>query len=245
MIDGSRLRQGDRTVRRPPRLAASVAAELLDAVVGGQLAVGEALPGEQALCEEFGVSRVVIREALQSLAQRGLLVIRQGHGTLVAPTAQWDPLDEEILDARVRHDESLVVLDNLVRVRVALECEMAATAAERRTADQARELRRALDEMATVLGDQTRYLVLDLDFHDRVMVISGNDVARAIVSGIHGHARASSRYSVGTLTDEHLQHAQAGHTSIAAAIEAGDPEAARAAMRAHIMEAWQLKANGH
>lgn len=240
-MTSSGLRQGERVARRSLRLATSVVADLIDAVVSGRLAVGEALPGEQALCEEFGVSRVVIREALQSLQQRGLVVIRQGHGTVVAPPTQWNPLDEDVLDARVRHDESLTVLDNLVHVRVALECEMAAAAAARRTDEQVRELRGAVDELAGALGDHDRYFALDLEFHDRVMLLSGNDVGRAVVVSIHGHARSSSRYMAGTPTREHLRHAQDGHAAIAEAIGAGDPEAARTAMRAHILESWRLR----
>jgi DNA-binding FadR family transcriptional regulator len=241
MTSSSGLRQGERVARRSLRLATTVVTDLIDAVVSGRLAVGEALPGEQALCEEFGVSRIVIREALQSLQQRGLVVIRQGHGTVVAPSTDWNPLDEDVLDARVRHDDSLTVLDNLVHVRVALESEMVAAAAKRRTDDQATELRRLLEELAGAMGDHVRYQTLDLQFHDQVMLLSGNDVGRAIVASLHDHARASSRYSAGTPTDQHLRHAQTGHASIAAAIEAGDPEAARTAMRAHILESWRFK----
>ncbi|HVK23170.1 MAG TPA: FadR/GntR family transcriptional regulator [Actinokineospora sp.] len=229
---------------RPARLAVSVVHDLIDAVVGGKIDVGEALPGEQALCEEFQVSRIVIREAMQSLRQKGLVVIRQGHGTVIAPAAQWNPLDEEVLDARLRHDESLTVLNNLIQVRVALECEMAAAAALRRTDEQAAELDRMLAVMDTARGDHERYLALDLEFHDLVMEFSGNDVGRAVVAGIHGHARASTRYSGGTPTAAHLRHAQAGHAEVAAAVGSGDEEAARAAMRSHILESWQRK-SGH
>ena len=242
MISPAGLRSEQYRGRRPTRLATSVVADLIDAVVGGRLAVGAALPSEQALCDEFEVSRIVVREALKSLEQKGLVLIRQGQATVVAPAAQWNPLDEDVLDARIRHDESLTVLDNLVHVRVALESEMAAAAASRRSAQDAEELRRLLAELAGSLGDHIRYQALDLAFHDRVMRTSGNDVGQAIVSGIHEHARASSRYSGGTPTPEHLGHAQAGHAAIAEAVCAGDEHGAREAMRAHILEAWDLKA---
>lgn len=234
------LRSGGQGGRpRPVRLATTVVADLIDAVVSGRIAVGEALPGEQALGAEFDVSRVVIRQALQSLEQKGLVVIRQGHGTVVAPSSAWNPLDDDVLDARIRHDESLGVLENLVHVRVALECELAAVAAARRTEDQARELTTLIGELEGAIGAPERYLALDLDFHERIMLMSGNDVGRAIVTGIHGHARASTRYSADTPTAEHLRRAQTGHVAVADAVRSGDADAARAAMRAHIIESWE------
>lgn len=241
MTTGFGLRQGEDVSQRPRRLATSVVTDLIDAVVSGRLPVGESLPGEPSLCEEFGVSRIVIREALQSLQQRGLVVIRQGHGTVVAPRGQWNPLDEDVLDARIRHDDSMTVLDNLIHVRLALECELAGTAAVQRTDEQVAALRDLLDEMGAATDDAARYAALDLEFHDKVMQLSGNDVGRAIVGRIHGHARASTRYLEGDATADHLRHAQTGHAAIAAAIEARDSQAARDAMGAHILESWQLK----
>ncbi|TCC02473.1 FadR/GntR family transcriptional regulator [Kribbella soli] len=235
------LRKGERVPRRSLRLATTVVEDLIDAVVSGRLPVGEALPGEQALCDEFGVSRIVIREALQSLQQRGLVIIRQGHGTVVAPATQWNPMDDDVLDARIRHDDSLTVLTDLVHVRVALESELAAVAASRRTDEQAAGLQPLIEELGEAVDDPGRYLDLDLKFHDAVLALSGNDIGRAIAASFHGHARSSSRYSGSTPTTEQLRHAQTGHSAIAAAIEAGDPEAARAAMRTHILSAWHIK----
>lgn len=243
MSTNSGLRKGELVPRRSLRLATTVVEDLIDAVVSGRLTAGEALPGEQALCDEFGVSRIVIREALQSLQQRGLVTIRQGHGTVVARMTQWNPLDDDVLDARIRHDNSLTVLDNLVHVRVALESEMAAAAASRRSDAQAAELRHLIEQLSSALNDPARYLELDLHFHDAVMALSGNDIGQAIAASFHGHARDSRRYSGTTPTNKQLRHAQTGHTAIAAAIEAGDPEAARTAMRTHILEAWRIKTN--
>jgi GntR family transcriptional regulator, transcriptional repressor for pyruvate dehydrogenase complex len=243
LTESARVRFTDRaSARRPARLAAAVAEDLIDAVVGGKLPAGSVLPGEQSLCEDFGVSRVVIREALKSLEQKGLLIIRQGHGTVVAPSGTWDPLDSMVLDARIRHDENLAVLDNVVQVRVALEAELAATAATCRTEGQVTEMYAALDAMASVLDNAERYLTLELEFHDQIMRMSGNDVGRAVVTSIHNHARLSNRYSGGEL-DKQIEAAHAGHTAIAKAITDADSAAARGAMRSHILDSWRSKQN--
>jgi DNA-binding FadR family transcriptional regulator len=67
--------------RRPQRLATAVIAELVDRIVGGQLAAGSTLPTEPALCATFGVSRTVVREAVKSLEAMRLVKVQQGQGT--------------------------------------------------------------------------------------------------------------------------------------------------------------------
>jgi DNA-binding FadR family transcriptional regulator len=236
-----RVRLADRTnPRRPARLAATVAEDLIDAIVSGRLPAESVLPGEQALCEEFGVSRVVVREALKALEHKGLLIIRQGQGTVVAPVTRWDPLDSTVLDARIRHDDGLGLLDNLVQVRCALESELAGTAATRRTERQLIEMNSVLAAMECVLGQPEQYLALEVEFHDHIMQMAGNDVARAVVTSIHDHARDSSRYCGGEL-DKQITAAHIGHVAIAQAIADADDLAARTAMRAHILDSWHSK----
>jgi DNA-binding FadR family transcriptional regulator len=241
LASSPRVRLADRTnPRRPARLAETVAEDLIDAIVSGRLSAGSVLPGEQALCEDFGVSRVVVREALKALEQKGLLIIRQGQGTVVAPVTRWDPLDSTVLDARIRHDGSLDLLDNIVQVRCALESELAGTAATWRTERQLAEMHGVLAAMEGMLGLPDQYLVLEVHFHDHVMRMADNDVARAVVTSIHDHARISSRYRGGEL-DKQIVAAHAGHVAIAQAITDADELAARTAMRAHILDSWHYK----
>jgi len=68
-----------------PRLAERLAKRLSAAVHEGQLAAGNRLPTEQALCEQYGVSRTVVREAISMLKREGMLTSRQGSGTFVVP----------------------------------------------------------------------------------------------------------------------------------------------------------------
>ena len=65
---------------RPARFAAVVVEELSDRIVSGALTEGDVLPTEPGLCEEFGFSRTVVREALKLLEQRGLVRVEQGRG---------------------------------------------------------------------------------------------------------------------------------------------------------------------
>lgn len=225
---------------KPTRLADTVALQLIDDVVRGEVAAGSTLPGEQTLCDEFGVSRVVIREALKSLELKGLLVIRQGQGTVVAESRHWHPLDAAVLDARIKHDESLTVLAHVVQVRAALESEMAGAAATLRSSRDVDELTALTKAMGDQLDVPAAYLDLDLAFHDRIMLASQNDIGHAVVTGIHTHARASDRYSGGVVS-ESVQRSHVGHLRILEAIVNGSPEQARDAMRRHIDDSWTEK----
>src|SRR6202000_2535352 len=63
---------------------------LHDEIDRGVIAPGEALPTEQALCDQFGVSRITVRRALADLAERGYIERRQGVGSFVR---EHDPAD--------------------------------------------------------------------------------------------------------------------------------------------------------
>src|SRR5436190_11103008 len=120
---------------RPARFASVVVEELAEAIVGGSLAEGDVLPTEPALCEQFGFSRTVIREALKMLEERGLVRVEQGRGTSVQPRASWNLLDPLVLRLALAHDNELALLDDLIAVRRLLEQEMARAAAVRLTDD--------------------------------------------------------------------------------------------------------------
>src|SRR3954453_14038228 len=126
--------------RRPGRLASVVVEELVHAIVSGKLGEGEILPTEPTLCEEFGFSRTVIREALKLLEERGLVRVEQGRGTTVQPRDAWNLLDPVVLAIALAHDREMSLLGNLVAVRAVLEREMAAAAASRLTAEELAEL---------------------------------------------------------------------------------------------------------
>ena len=80
----------------PKRLHEFVVDELGSRIVRGELKPGEALPVEDELANDFGVSRTVVREAIKVLAHKRLLKVRTRTGTRVSPTAEWSQLDQDI-----------------------------------------------------------------------------------------------------------------------------------------------------
>jgi DNA-binding FadR family transcriptional regulator len=225
---------------RSSRLGVSVVAYLVDQVVGGKLPPGSSFPPEPELCTIFGVSRTVIRESMRLLEEKGLAQIRQGQGTTVAPADRWNMLDPVVLDAAIRNDRELAILDDLVQVRVELEVLMARKAAARIDAPQLAELAQIVAQLDRELSNPDAYLVTDTVFHDAIMRASGNALARTVVRAVHGHARASSRYN-GPIEAIDLADTHRGHLTIYERLAAGDAAGAAAAMRDHILDSWLVR----
>ena len=160
--------------KRPARLGAAVVHVLVDRIVSGEFEPGALLPTEPRLCEAFSVSRTVIREAVKILEEKGLVHVRQGQGTTVAAPAEWNLLDPMVLEASVRHDKDLRVLDDLVEVRRVLESEMARQAAVKATLSDRAEMKRLLDQMAAEAVTPDDHVLTDLEFHNAIMRASGN-----------------------------------------------------------------------
>jgi DNA-binding FadR family transcriptional regulator len=223
--------------RRPARLGTAVVDALVDRIVSGELGSGTLLPTEPRLCEAFSVSRTVIREAVKILEQKGLVRIRQGQGTTVAVPDEWNLLDPVVLEASVRHDKDLRILDDLVEVRRALESDMAGHAAGRATTADRADMKRLLDQLAVEVVTPSRHILTDLEFHDVIMRASGNRLGRAIVRTIQSEARASDRYK-GYPRRADCEASNVGHIQIYDCIVAADAEGAAASMSEHILGSW-------
>ncbi len=223
--------------KRPARLGAVVVSELLDRIVSGELPQLSTLPNEPALCEAFGVSRTVIREAVKLLEEKGLVHVKQGQGTTVAPDDDWNLLDPMVLEASVRHDHQLRMLDDLVDVRRVLEAQMARQAAVHASGQDLAELKRLLGQLAGEVTTPDIYIQTDVDYHDAVMRASGNRLARAVVRTIHAEARASTRYN-GQPRRSDCEASNAGHIAIYERIADRDPDGAAEAMSEHILGSW-------
>lgn len=229
--------------RRPARLATAVVENMVDRIVAGEIPVGSALPTEPALCEMFGVSRTVVREAVKSLEGMRLVRAQQGLGTRVRAAADWDLLDPVVLEASVRHDAERSILEDLVSVRRALEGQMAGQAAEAASEEQLAQIEAALHEVQAEVDDTTRFFRADLAFHDAIMEASGNRFARAVIQTVNAEAFRSVRY-IGEPTREDCRQSNREHQEIYEQLRARDAAKAARAMDNHIGGSW-LKRRPH
>ena len=152
---------------------------LRDNILSGQFTEGERLQNQETLGEQLGVSRTVIREALNKLALLGLVDVRQGSGTFVrAPRA--GEVFSPALEVLMANKESI---QELTEVRYYLEKTIARLAAKRANEEVILKLRECVTNMeeCVVMGDTAGYAVQDLAFHMALADASGNTVLAHIL----------------------------------------------------------------
>lgn len=222
------------------RLGVAVVHDLVEAIVKGDAVPGSALPPEAELAQHFGVSRTVIRESVKRVEEKGLISVAPGRGTIVQPKTSWNVLDPVVLAVFLENDSSLGVLDEIAVIRAALEGSMSAATAAERTEDELAQITAALARMEESVEDPEVFPEADLDFHFLVMTLSGNELASSITKILFSRARQSARF-VGNQSTDAFHLTLEEHRRVHDAIAAGDPAEAEAAMRAHILDAWQRR----
>lgn len=223
-------------VRRAPRLSDTIAERLLEAVVSGQFREGDVLPSERDLGRQFGVSRTVIREAIRSLATRGVVDVQSGRGVRVlrldsAPVT-------EAMSLLVRGTPEMTFV-HVHEVRTTLEVQVAGLASDRAGPAEIAELHEIVGRMAETGEDIDVRSRLDVEFHRAVARSARNELFLVLLDSI-GAILLEDRRT--TLAIPHsAQMWLDDHRVIAEAIERRDHERARAAMEAHlghVAEAW-------
>jgi len=196
----------------------------------GEYSPGDCLPSERKLAEQLQVGRTSVREAIRRLETMGLLESRQGLGTFVQ-----NPSSHVIQTTLVPHiitDQA--TLEKLFDLREIIEVEAAARAAQRATTDQIATMK---NWMATVESHIARenlagMIVADVEFHRQIIIATGNDILVTLMDSIVDLLR--DMRSDSTNIPELLPEIVSGHRTITAAIEAGDSEAAKQAMKDHL-----------
>ncbi len=228
--------------RNPARnLHSDVLWELGFAIVSEQYPAGSILPPDSELLERFGVSRTVLREALKTLAAKGMIEARARIGTRVLPRERWNLFDGDVLAWHFELGPDVTFLRSLAEVRIGIEIEGAALAAERAGDEQASRLLACVDRMesAETPADFARY---DLEFHKIVAEASGNPFMASISALVEMALTAAFTISSPVNDPAALAITVDVHRRIAQAIRDGDPQAARAAMRDAIAQGFDRAA---
>lgn len=148
-----------------------VADSIGKAIVHGDYPEGSILPSELELCEQFGVSRTGVREALKMLGAKGLIAPRRRVGGLVTDRARWSLLDPDVLRWMRGATVDVGLLKDLAQLRLAIEPQAAREAATRGDATAIDAIRIAGEAMA---ADPEQALAADVAFHVAVLKASGN-----------------------------------------------------------------------
>jgi len=217
-------------LQRSVRLADQLYEQIVGQIVDGSLPTGERLPSESRLCEIFGVSRPVVREAIFRLQADGLVMTRHGAGSYVARR----PRDEFL---RLAPIGALADLMRCYELRIALEGEAAFLAAQRRSGSDLAAIDASLNALDRVIKANELGVDADHHFHVAIAQASQNDLFHQSLDALSAHIFAGMHVarslSLGH-SAQRLRLVQQEHEAIAAAIHAGDAERARMAMRHHI-----------
>jgi GntR family transcriptional repressor for pyruvate dehydrogenase complex len=216
-------------VERSRRLSDIVAETMSVRILNDDaLAPGTILPSERELAQQFEVSRTVIREAVLSLAAKGIVDVKSGSGARVA-----------LLDGTAASEALAIYIrggghayEKVHEVRMTIETEMAGLAAERRTSAHLTAMRSRYSDFISLVGhDVDAATQADVDFHDTIALATGNEVFIVILGSIRDALLDVRRRNIGGgMADEIVEQ----HGEIMAAIERGDRAEAVSAMRAHL-----------
>jgi len=211
---------------------------LMERIRSGAIPPNSQLPSERELMEEYGVGRPAVREALQALQRSGIVEIVHGErARVVVPTA--DRLMAQIASGAMHLLRTQPgTLEHLKDVRLFLEQGTARMAAQKATEEDVARLRLAVAKHRASMVDLARFIELDMAFHREIASISGNPIYPTIVEAMFRWASEYYQAMVRAPGAEELTLAE--HERIVDAIAARDPDAAAAAMHAHLSRANRL-----
>ena len=211
-------------------------------IIKGEYSPEDTLPNEDALCEEFGVSRGVIREAVKVLNKKGLVVPRPKIGTQIQPQSRWNLFDADVLVWKLEAGDQLAFLKKVTEVRVIIESEAARFSAERATAEEIADIKLLYNQLEDTFSDRDKfdyeaYLEADMAFHTAILESSHNELLAQIGRTMR-HAIQTARQA-----DVHdvkvLAASLQFHAAIVAALEKKDPESAYKASSEMFDQVWK------
>lgn len=200
-------------------------------ICAGRYRPGDVIPAEPLLCEQYGVSRVIVREAIKGLAAKGMVEARRKTGTTVLDVARWNLFDPEVMSWRVRMTgvDSKFAAD-LAELRRIVEPAAGRLAAQHASAGQRKAIGAAYEAMARAVARDGDYISADLAFHREILDACDNQFVRQMQEAISVVLQTTfqvvTQVPGGTATSLPL------HLALSNAIQKQDPVAAERAVHA-------------
>lgn len=218
-------------VGKPKLLSKTVEEQIENAIRSKGLAPETKLPTEMELCEQFGVSRTVMREALRVLSSRGLIRIEKGRGMFVNRISVDSVTAPMTLYLQMNHDSDNKL--HVIEARQLIEPAIAAQCAVRHTTEDAEQLQRDHELLIGTAGNLKNLSKLDMAFHLHIAEATHNPVIPLLVSPIH-KMMPSIKAAVYEVVQEAHKAAVEWHEKILTAILARDPDEAFRQMAGHL-----------
>lgn len=213
------------------RLYEQIIERIQNLIREGTLRLGDKLPPERELAEQFGVSRTAVREAVKALREKGLVEIQPGRGTFITDSTSEVMRDSLDFIVKVGLIDGVA---NLNEVRTLLEPGIAAQAAEKATEADIETMAAAIAAMDQARNDADDFAEADLEFHLALAHATRNPLIPILLDPIVDLLR-EHRKSI-FLVDGGPERGQYHHRRILAAIKKHDPQAAHQAMCDHLQQ---------
>ncbi|WP_099867598.1 FadR/GntR family transcriptional regulator [Pararhizobium haloflavum] len=200
-------------------------------LLSGALKPGDRLLGERELSLQLGVGRPLLREVLRSLAMLGFLDIQHGRGTFVS-APDLDVLGDFFTFALAQEGN---VLDDVVNMRIAIECQAIRLACQRAHSNDLKRLGEKLKALTETLHDPDRGGLSDFEFHNTLVACSHSPSLMTVYRSIsdllmRSHVeRRRDTVEVPAIIDDLVE----SHRQVFLSIMERDPDAAEARLREH------------
>ncbi len=214
---------------RKTRAYEEIVRQIQSLISQGRLKPGDRLMTERELAEQFGVSRVTVRQALSVLQAMGLVESKVGNGTF----ARRSEVPTVTVLAPMLNPPRSQLLEQL-ELRRLIEPEVARLAASRATAIHLREMARFLKLQERMMKEGRPFIEEDSAFHMAIARSSGNDLLVRMMESIHELLRDSREQSLRTRPG--MARSLEGHRRIIEALKRADAKAAQQAMLRHVRE---------
>lgn len=218
----------------PEKLSGAVTRQIETLILRGILRPGERLPGERELSERLGVSRPSLREAIAELQEKGLLTARAGAGIYVADVL-GNAFSEALISLFAAHDEAV---DDYIAFRRDMEALAAERAARLASDTDLKVIASVLErmEVAHAKRDPEDESRIDAEFHLSIFEASHNVIMLHMMRSMYQLLREGVFYNRQIMFRQRTRRAELlnQHRAINDALQARDPEAARAAVEAHL-----------
>jgi DNA-binding FadR family transcriptional regulator len=217
-------------VRR--KLSDEVFARLKRLITSGDLKPGDDMPSERELMERFGVGRPAIREAMQALANMGLVAISHGERAKVLKLTAQSIINQVDSAAKIMLSSSTDSLEHLKSARIFFERGMVSEAAEKASDNDIARLREILERQRSLLGNPDGFIGADMEFHTAIAAISGNPIYAAVSAAMLGWLKEYHTEMLIWTGKENVTLAE--HHKILDHIAAHDPGGAERQMVKHL-----------
>ncbi len=200
--------------------------ELMKYILKEPIEIGQKIPNEFELAEMFGVGRSTVREAVKGLVSKGVLEVRRGSGTFVIST---NSVENDPLGLSRQKDKYKLALE-LFEVRLMLEPEIAANAAQNASEEDLKQLKQLCDETEKMYLSGKNHIPKDIDFHTCIAMCSKNEVVEILIPIINTAVMTFADLTHRTLMKETIET----HRAITNAVLERDSIGARCAMITHL-----------